>query len=207
MSARTLRAAAALTLSILAGACRARTERADAGAAPAAAAAAPLPGRLALGRAATPAEIARVDTDVDTSGAGLPAGRGTADQGAAVYAAKCASCHGARGEGVGAFPKLVQPMTADSFPWSHGQAGYPKTVGNYWPFATTLYHYVWHSMPYPQPRTLTADETYALVAFLLAENGVVPRTAVMDAKTLPAVRMPARGRFILDDRKGGATFR
>ena len=174
----------------------------------AAAGTAKLPDRFGLGRPATREEIARLDTDVDTTGAGLPPGRGTVAQGAAIYAAKCAACHGAKGEGIGPYPKLVQPVAAgDSFPWSRGEAAYPKTVGNYWPYATTLYDYVGHAMPYPQPRSLTPDETYALVAFLLAENGVVPRDAVMDARALTAVRMPMRGRFVRDDREGGRTFR
>jgi cytochrome c len=95
----------------------------------------------------------------------------------------------------------------DSFPWARGEATYPKTVGNYWPYATTLYDYVRHAMPYQQPRSLTPEETYALVAFFLAENGVVPRDAVMDARSLAAVRMPMRDRFVRDDRTGGSTFR
>ena len=174
---------------------------------PRAARAQPLPERLGLGRPATAAEVARLDTDVDTTGASLPPGRGTAAAGAAIYAAKCASCHGARGEGLGPFPRLVQPVGADSFPWAHGDAAYPKTVGNYWPYATTLFDYVSHAMPYPQPRSLGANETYALVAYLLAENGVVPGNATMDAAALRAVHLPMRGRFVRDDRTGGATFR
>ena len=169
--------------------------------------AAPPPARYGLGRAATAQEVALLDTDVDTTGAGLPPGSGTPQRGAAVYAQKCASCHGARGEGIGPNPRLVQPLAAaDSFPFARDHK-VPKTPGNYWPFATTLYGYIAHTMPPTAPRSLTPDEVYGVVAFLLAENGVVPATAVMDARTLPAVRMPARGRFVLDDRRGGAEVR
>jgi cytochrome c len=169
------------------------------------------PERLGVGRPATREELAAWDRDVDPSGHGLPPGSGTVADGARVYAAKCASCHGGRGEGVGPNPRLVQPaapdpVTRDSFPFARDPA-IPKTVGNYWPFATTLYDYLRHAMPYDRPGSLTPDETYALVAYLLAENGVVPRTAVMDARTLPAVELPARRRFVPDDRRGGPEIR
>lgn len=164
-------------------------------------------GRYGLGHPADARRVAALDTDVDTTGAGLPPGRGAYTEGAAVYARKCAACHGARGEGVGRYPKLVQPARRfDRSPFG-ADPGVPKTVGNYWPYATTLYDYVHHAMPPTAPGSLTASETYALVAYLLAENGVVGRSAVMDATTLPAVRMPARGRFVLDDRRGGPEVR
>ena len=169
------------------------------------------PARYGVGRAATPQEVAAWDVDVDTSGHGLPAGRGTAAEGAAVYAAQCASCHGAKGEGQGTFPKLVQPAaldsaTRDSFPFDR-DFKIPKTIGNYWPYATTLYDYVHRAMPYAAPGSLSPDETYAVVAYLLAENHVIADTAVMDARTLPRVVMPARRHFVPDDRKGGSEFR
>jgi len=172
--------------------------------------ASPAAERYGVGRAATAQEVAAWDIDVDTTGHGLPAGRGTAAEGAQVYAAKCASCHGAKGEGQGAFPKLVQPaaldpVTRDSFPFDR-DFKIAKTVGNYWPYATTLYDYVRHAMPYAQPGSLTPDETYAVVAYLLAENHVIPGDAVMDARSLPRVVMPARRHFVPDDRKG-ATVR
>ena len=88
-----------------------------------------------------------------------------------------------------------------SFPFDRDPS-IPKTVGNYWPYATTLYDYVHHAMPYDAPGSLTPDETYAVVAWILAENGVVPRTAVIDARTLLLVRMPARRHFVPDDRSG-----
>lgn len=169
------------------------------------------PPRYDVGHAATPQQIAAIDLDVSPDGHGLPAGQGTYDEGAQVYASRCAQCHGAKGEGQAANPKLVSPptldsVTRDSFPFDRDFA-IPKTVGNYWPYATTLYDYVKHAMPYDHPGSLTPNEVYSVVAYILAENQVVPKTAVMDARTLPAVKMPARARFVPDDRTGGATFR
>jgi cytochrome c len=82
-----------------------------------------------------------------------------------------------------------------------------KTIGNYWPYSTTVYDYVHRAMPFNAPGSLTPNETYALVAWLLAENEVIPRDAVMNAQTLPKVQMPARSHFVLDDRRGGQPFR
>ena len=116
------------------------------------------PQTYALGHAASADSIALLDTDVDTTGAGLPDGHGTAAEGATVYAAKCAGCHGAKGEGIPPSPVLIQPLVAtDSFPWAK-KAGAPKTVGNYWPFATTLYGYIRHSMPSTSPGSLSSTE-------------------------------------------------
>ena len=159
-----------------------------------------------LGRPATTADIAPLDIDVNPAGAGLPAGQGTYEQGAQVYAAKCAVCHGPNGEGNGPNPRLIGAEPRQGFPFGTDPK-IPKTIGNYWPYATTLYDYVHRAMPLPAPGSLTPDETYGLVAYLLAENQVVPRTAVMDAQTLPKVVMPARSHFVPDDRNGGNGFR
>lgn len=165
------------------------------------------PQRYGLGQPASPAAVALLDTDIDTTGAGLPEGHGTATEGAVVYAAKCAGCHGAKGEGIPPSPILIQPLVAtDSFPWMK-KPGAPKTVGNYWPFATTLYGYVWHAMPSSSPGSLSSTEVYQVVAYLLAENGVFARDAVLDARTLPAVKLPMRGRLVIDTRRGGAEVR
>ena len=165
------------------------------------------PVSYALGHAPSPDSIALLDTDVDTTGAGLPDGHGTASEGAVVYAAKCASCHGPKGEGIPPSPVLILPMiAADSFPWAT-KPGIPKTVGNYWPFATTLYGYIRHSMPSTAPGSLSSTEVYQVVAHLLAENGVLAHDAVLDAHTLPAVKLPMRGRLVLDTRRGGAEVR
>jgi cytochrome c len=165
------------------------------------------PAEYALGQPARADWIAYLDTDVDTTGAGLPGGHGTAAEGAGVFMAKCASCHGARGEGIANAPVLIQPLIpTDSFPWA-GNPGAPKTVGNYWPFATTLYGYVRHSMPQTAPGSLTPNEVYEVVAYLLAENGVLARETVLDAQSLPKVKLPMRSRLVLDTRKGGAEVR
>ena len=165
------------------------------------------PDHYGLGQPAAAATIAALDTDVDTTGAGLPPGQGTPAEGAIVYQAKCAACHGAKGEGIKPFPPLVQRIVGnDSFPWAtNGTA--PKTAGNYWPFATTLYGYIRHSMPQTTPGSLAPDEVYQLVAYILAENGVLARDATLNAQTLPLVKLPMRKRFIIDTRRGGAELR
>ncbi|MEP6835007.1 MAG: c-type cytochrome [Gemmatimonas sp.] len=165
------------------------------------------PDTYALGHAASPESVAMLDTDVDTTGAGLPDGHGTAVEGALVYAAKCAGCHGAKGQGIPPSPVLIQALVpTDSFPWAT-KPGAPKTVGNYWPFATTLYGYIRHSMPSSSPGSLSSTEVYQVVAFLLAENGILAHDAVLDAKSLPAVKLPMRGRLVIDTRRGGAEVR
>jgi S-disulfanyl-L-cysteine oxidoreductase SoxD len=158
-----------------------------------------------IGRRASAAEIRAWDMDVNPAGAGLPAGRGTHASGAVVYAQRCASCHGASGEGVPPNPRLVGREPADfSFALNSKAA---RTIGNYWPYATTLYDYLNRAMPFDAPGSLTPPELYGVVAWLLAENGIVEKSAVIDARSLPKVRMPARDRFVPDNRAGGATFR
>lgn len=165
------------------------------------------PAVYGLGVPASPAAVQLLDTDVDTTGAGLPDGHGTAAEGAVVYAAKCAVCHGVRGEGVPPSPAVVLPLVAtDKFPWAT-KPGTPKTVGNYWPFATTLYAYILHAMPLPAPGSLSSTEVYQLVAYLLAENGVMSRDVVVDARSLPTIKLPGRGRLTIDTRRGGAEVR
>ena len=155
-----------------------------------------------IGRAATRGEVAAWNIDANPAGVGLPPGRGTHASGARVYAAQCASCHGAAGEGIAPNPKLVGREPRE-FVFGRDPKQV-KTIGNYWPYATTLYDYVNRAMPFQAPGTLSADEVYSVVAWLLAENGVIERGAVMDARTLPQVRMPARDRFVRDNRTGGA---
>jgi mono/diheme cytochrome c family protein len=156
---------------------------------------------LGIGRAATTEEIRKLDIDVMPDGRGLPPGKGTVAEGAAVYASKCASCHGKNGEGASA-ERLVAMDSGKNFDFATNPK-LVKAVGNYWPYATTLYDYTYRAMPFMQPGTLTPDETYAVTAYILALNKLIPEDAVMDAKTLPAVKMPARDRFVIDNRKGG----
>jgi S-disulfanyl-L-cysteine oxidoreductase SoxD len=160
---------------------------------------------LGIGRAATPDEIRALDIDAAPDGHGLPAGSGTAAGGATLYAAKCAGCHGAKGEG-GSAERLVGLNAGGSFAYAT-DGKLVRTVGSYWPYATTLYDYTYRAMPFTQPGTLTPDETYSLVAYLLSLNGVIPEGAVMDKTSLTKVVMPAQDHFVPDNRKGGPTVR
>jgi S-disulfanyl-L-cysteine oxidoreductase SoxD len=158
------------------------------------------PKRFALGRPAPAAELASEDIDVLPNGAGLPPGSGTAQQGAAVYATTCASCHGENGEGKPPYPQLLGgPKGNVDFA---SDPKIPRTIGNYWPYATTLFDYVRRAMPLTAPGSLSADQTYAVTAYLLSRDGVIPATTTLDARSLPAVQMPARARFVSDDRRG-----
>jgi cytochrome c len=140
-------------------------------------------------------------TVTNARGVGLPPGRGTHADGAPVYARKCAACHGARGEGTGtgasALPRLVGKEPRAGFPFGQSLA-HVKTIGNYWPYATTGYDYVRRAMPLDAPGSLTPDELYAVTAFLLAENGVIAHDATMDAHT--AAGPHARVRSVRDRR-------
>jgi cytochrome c len=159
------------------------------------------PRRMALGRPATPAEIAAVDLDVSPNGAGLPAGSGGVLEGAKVYAATCASCHGENGEGKPpAYPQLVGGPTG-KFNFASDYK-IPRTIGNYWPYATSLYDYIRRAMPLTAPGSLTANQTYAVTAYLLAREGLLPANATLDARSLAAIRMPALSHFVKDDRRG-----
>jgi cytochrome c len=108
--------------------------------------------------------------------------------------------------GQAAAPKLVGRDPREGFSFGRDPK-LVKTVGNYWPYATTVFDYVRRSMPLSAPGSLTNDEVYALVAFLLAQNEIIDRAATLDSASLVAVRMPARDKFVPDDRKGGAAFR
>ena len=174
-------------------------------------AAAQSPSRLlGIGSPATPEQIAALDIDVRPDGTGLPSGSGTARDGAGVYAQKCASCHGANGEGgaaealVSAEPKDTAPFGPEYERWRGTRPDVPFTIGNYGPYATTLFDYVRRAMPASAPGSLTSDETYALVAWLLAKNEIITEGDTMNRETLPRVRMPARARFVPDSRRGGA---
>jgi cytochrome c len=165
----------------------------------------PHPADFGFGRPATEEEIQAWDIDVRPDGLGLPAGRGTVAQGAAIYAAKCAACHGEGGHN-GPFDRLVGREPREGFPFGR-DSSLQRTIGNYWPYATTLFDYTRRAMPWMSPGSLEDDEVYALVAYLLFVNEIVPEGAVMDADTLPRVVMPARERFVRDNRRGGPEIR
>ena len=142
-----------------------------------------------LGRPATAAQIAGWDISVGPDGAGLPPGSGTAARGSAVYEQKCQACHGAKGGGQ-PNDRLVggQGTLASTAP--------VRTIGSYWPYATTVFDYVRRSMPYTQPQSLTDDEVYAVTAYLLNLNGIIGENDEIDARTLPKVKMPNQDNFI-----------
>jgi S-disulfanyl-L-cysteine oxidoreductase SoxD len=145
-----------------------------------------------LGRLATPPEIAVWDIDVRADGQGLPPGSGSVRDGLTVYAERCAACHGDKGEG--------NPM--DRLVGGTGTLGSPnpvRTVGSFWPYATTLFDYVRRAMPFNAPESLTADQVYAVCAYLLYLNQIVPAESVLDAERLPTVQMPNRHGFTFPD--------
>ena len=156
------------------------------------------PATLGIGRPATTAEIAALDIDVGPDGAGLPPGRGTAADGAPIYAARCASCHGKTGK-EGPNDVLVGRQPGDAFPFAKDPRA-PKTIGSYWPYATTVFDYIRRAMPPDAPNSLSDGDVYNLVAFLLVQNELIPADAVVDAASLPRVKMPAHDHFVPDAR-------
>lgn len=142
-----------------------------------------------LGRPAKPEQVAQQARNVFPDGRGLPAGRGTVAEGARLFAARCAACHGkdARGGTAEELAGATRPLTSPAA---------DKTIGSYWPYATTLFDFIRRAKPMDAPGTLSDDQVYALSAWLLHINGVLAADAVMDAQSLPAVRMPNRNGFI-----------
>jgi S-disulfanyl-L-cysteine oxidoreductase SoxD len=149
--------------------------------------------RYGIGRPATAAEIAGWNIDIDREGRKLPPGSGSVAHGREVFETQCASCHGARGEG-GIGDKLVggQGTLASSKP--------VKTVGSFWPYASTLFDYIRRAMPMNAPQSLSNDDVYAVSAYILNLNGVIADGATLDASSLAAIRMPNRDGFIPDPR-------
>ena len=157
------------------------------------------PGRFGFGTPATEERVALWDIDIKPDGEGLPPGSGTVAEGQVVYEAQCLQCHGPTGT-EGPNDRLVS-----SGPWEQWPAG--RTVGGYWPYATTLYDYTRKAMPQTTPGILSDDDVYAVVAYVLHLSGLVPADGVMDAASLAAVEMPYRDRFVPDDRTGGPEIR
>lgn len=150
-------------------------------------------GVFGLGQPASESDMAAWNIDVSPDGQGLPPGQGTVKQGAQLYAMKCAACHGLTGKegpsevlvgGQGSL-QTIKPL---------------KTIGSYWPYATTLYDYLRRAMPFTAPQSLKPDEIYALVAWLLNQNHIIAEDAILDAHSLPKIEMPNRNGFILDPR-------
>ncbi|HEX9869903.1 MAG TPA: cytochrome c [Candidatus Tectomicrobia bacterium] len=148
---------------------------------------------LGLGRTPTAAEIQAWDIAIGPDGKELPAGQGTAREGAGLYRDKCAMCHGENGsEG----PQDVLVGGQESL----ATAKPVRTIGSFWPYATTIYDYLYRAMPLYAPGSLPPHEVYALTAYLLFRNGIVGEDAVIDAQTLPKIRMPNRDGFRPDPR-------
>jgi mono/diheme cytochrome c family protein len=146
-----------------------------------------------IGRAATPAEIAGWNIDIDRYGNNLPPGSGSVGRGRKVFDEQCAACHGTRGEG-GVGDQLVggQGTLATQKP--------VRTVGSYWPYAPTLFDYIRRAMPQNAPESLGNDDVYAVSAYILNLNGLLPADATLDGRTLAAIKMPNRGMFVGDPR-------
>jgi cytochrome c len=148
-------------------------------------------GRAGLGKPIAEADIKQWDIAILPDGTNLPPGSGTAAEGAAIYAEKCVACHAEGGKG-GASPGAT--ALVGGAPLTNG-IDTTKTIANYYPYATTVFDYIRRAMPFNAPRSLSDREVYALTAYILALNKLIDEKAVMDAKTLPQVRMPNRDNF------------
>src|SRR5579863_1356400 len=143
-----------------------------------------------LGKPIDEASIANWDISILPDGTGLPKGSGTSAQGAVIFAEKCSACHGDNGKG-GAAAALVDDRKLAGINASQ------KTIKNFWPYATTVFDFIRRAMPFTAPRSLSDDEVYALTAYILSENKLIGAGDMMDAETLPKVKMPNRDNFII----------
>lgn len=160
------------------------------------------PSRFGFGRLATTTEIALWDIDVRPDGKGLPAGQGDVLKGKVIYTSKCMACHGNNDTDLSKIKLPAPLLVSDTLAKSR-----PKAIGNYWPYATTLFDYIRRTMPYNQPGSLTDNEVYSITAYLLYANKIIKQNQLLNAKTLPGIVMPAKKLFIMDDRKGGPEVR
>lgn len=162
----------------------------------------PLPERPHLGKPVNEADLASWNIDIRTpDGLGLPPGRGSATEGRQIYVAKCTACHGADAKGGPMYGTMVGGIGS--------MTKVPRilTPGSMYPYASILFDYIRRAMPMDKPQTLTANEVYALSAYLLNLNGLIPADAVMDQNSLPRVQMPNRNGFIVDDRPDAQAVR
>jgi S-disulfanyl-L-cysteine oxidoreductase SoxD len=154
---------------------------------------------VSLSKAETPhfgkpldeAAIANWDISILPDGTGLPKGSGTSEQGAAIFAEKCAACHGDNGRGGGPAAALVEERKVVDI------SAAQKTIKNFWPYSTTIFDFIRRAMPFTAPRSLSDDEVYALTAYILSENKLIDAKDTMNAETLPKVKMPNRDNFII----------
>lgn len=155
------------------------------------------PASFGIGREATRSEIKAWDIDISPDGKGLPAGEGNVETGRTIYEIKCIACHGKNGSG-GSYGRLLGVM---------GDTTKTKTIGNYWPYSTTLFDYIRRAMPYNVPGSLKDNEVYSLSAYLLYINKIIDSTTSLNRSTLPKIKMPAQPYFVNDDRRGGPEVR
>jgi len=142
-----------------------------------------------LGKPIDPKDIAPWDISIMPDGTGLPPGSGTPAQGAPIFAQKCAMCHGEGGKG-----GIAAPVT-NYAPKASLDGG--KSIANFWPYATTVFDFIRRAMPYNKPHSLTDQEVYAVTAYVLRLNNLIGANDVIDAKSLPKVKMPNRDNFII----------
>ena len=152
-----------------------------------------------IGKLATKTEVAGWDIDVRPDGVGAPKGSGNAIDGEEIYVNRCAACHGDFGEGVDRWPVLVG---GDGTLASHDPE---KTTGSYWPYASTIFDYVYRSMPFGEAQTLTHDETYKIVAYLLNMNEIIDEDYVLSEKNIGKIKMPNASGFSLPDPRPDVT--
>lgn len=151
------------------------------------------PAGFGIGKAVSQSAIDKIDIDIMPDGHGLPDGKGNATEGRKLYVVKCSACHGSTGR-EGPNNQLVGVM---------GDTVKEKTIGNYWPYATTVFDYIRRAMPLNAPGSLSDKEVYHLTAYLLSENRIIDSTKTLTADNLAKIKMPAHKFFIVDDRKGG----
>jgi len=171
---------------LLLGACQPADEHAAASAGNTTA-----PSHYGYGHPLSAIEISSWDIDVGPDGVGLPPGHGNANEGEPVYLEQCAACHGEFGEGMGRYPALVG--TQETLKGDRTS----KTVGGYWPYSSTLWDYINRAMPFGNAQSLSADQVYAITAYVLAMNDIIDMDTEMNPQTLPRVRMPNRDGFII----------
>jgi mono/diheme cytochrome c family protein len=160
------------------------------------------PNTFQFGQPATEQDIAAIAIAIPTDGKGLPPGRGDYARGKQVYETACAACHGADLMGVANIPNMPTGASLRLI-GGRGTLTSPKavaTVESYWPYATTLFDYIRRAMPFTAPGSLSADEIYAVCAYILAEAKIIDKATVLDAQTLPRIEMPNRNGFIPDPR-------
>jgi S-disulfanyl-L-cysteine oxidoreductase SoxD len=160
------------------------------------------PTRFEFGTPATEQDISAVATAIPADGVGLPAGSGDYVKGEAVYATRCAACHGTDLMGVAGLPNMPAGTQLRLIGGRGTLASKNPimTVESYWPYATTLFDYIRRAMPFAAPGSLSADETYAVSAYILTEAKIIDKSMVLDAKTLPLIEMPNRNGFVPDPR-------